>query len=82
VATYDSYPYGRMGGMGAYPPPGASMGMGGPQVPVSMPTGHSAGLGAPKSSMPYSVNGVSLSSSSVDLLHPAMGYQSKHLYSL
>ncbi|ELU13551.1 hypothetical protein CAPTEDRAFT_165954 [Capitella teleta] len=63
-----------MGGMGAYPPPGS--GMGGPQVPSSMSGGHGPGLGGHKgSSMPYSVNGVSLTSSNVDLLHPAMGYQ-------
>ena len=73
LATYDSYPYNRMGGMSAYPPPGAG-GMGGP--PVSM--GHTpGGLGSAKASMPYSVNGVSLTSSGVDLLHPAMGYPSE-----
>lgn len=65
MATYDSYPYNRMtGGMGYPPAPvPVSGGHGMPQTSVS------------KASMPYSVNGVSLTAPSVDLLHPAMGYQ-------
>jgi hypothetical protein len=36
-------------------------------------------MASSKAGMPYSVNGVSLTSSSVDMLHPAMsGYQSKY----
>ena len=64
LATYDSYSYShRMAGMTAYPsgPVGPTSG----SVPTS------------KSSMPYAVNGISLTGPSVDLVHPAMNYQGK-----
>ena len=68
VATYDSYPYNRMASMG-YPPP--------PMPPSSasrVQPGGKLGL------LPYSVNGVSLTSPGANLLHPAMGYQGTDVF--
>ena len=62
LATYDAYPYSRMGSMGGMYP--------------SHSGGPSPGP-AKTSAMPYAVNGVSLSTPGVDLLHPAMTYQGK-----
>ena len=68
VATYDSYPYNRMASMG-YPPP--------PMPPSSASRVQAGGkLGL----LPYSVNGVSLTSPPGNLLHPAMGYQGTSLF--
>ena len=66
MATYDSYPYShRMASM-AYPPAPSA-----PSAPSPVTPGSKG--------MPYSVNGISLTSSSMDLLHPSMGYQSSKL---
>ncbi len=56
-----------MASMAAYPPPA-------PTAPTSGSVASSKAA-----SMAYAVNGISLSSPSVDLIHPAMNYQGKNI---